>query len=422
MMGLPLQRFEPVGWAEEIIEAAASADLDQLPRLYTPASLCLFAGRPEDGLGYARIGVRLESDRRYDPFEGGWTSQFEAGGHLYAGRLDQSLEIYSAVASQGGRIRLYGLVGLLAGLPAAGRSGEAIAIAEETLTTARSHGSPFLIAYAFLGYGRAFIEADPLRALRAFREGLAYAHEQRILIVEGYLAQDAAGLEAIHGEVDEALSLFNNTIDTFHRNGNMAGLNEMLACLAIFFDRIDRPKIAATLCGACADHPSFHSAYIPRTVDHLRGVLGETAFNQHTTIGAAMESADAVAYARHQIQETRHQPAARRSRPSITSDEDTRRILNTPLVIDLGPVDVAVRISIWASRMFQSGLPDLDRRFSLRLVSRAAAGALLVAASRFAQSTNATVEGTDAPVDPVDQWLGSVPLESLVSSPLRMTS
>ena len=311
MIGLPLQRFEPVGWAEEILEAAASADLKQLPRLYTAASLCLFAGRPEDGLGYAQRGVSLENDRGYDAFDAGWTSQFEAGGHLYAGRLDQSLDIYNSLASRGGRIRLYGLVGLLAGLPAAGRSEDAIAIAEETLTTARSHGSPFLIAYAFLGYGRAFIQADPVRALNAFREGLAYAHEQRILIVEGYLAQDAAGLEAVHGEVDKALSLFDTTIDTFHRNGNTAGLNEMLACLALFFERIDRPEIAATLCGACANHPSFHSVYIPRIVDHLRGVLGETAFDEFSATGAAMEAADAVGYARYQIRKASDQTADR---------------------------------------------------------------------------------------------------------------
>ena len=42
IMSWPLQRFEPVGWAEEILEAATAADLPQLPRLYMAASLCLY--------------------------------------------------------------------------------------------------------------------------------------------------------------------------------------------------------------------------------------------------------------------------------------------------------------------------------------------------------------------------------------------
>ncbi len=36
-----LRRYESVGWAEEILDAATAAELSQLPRLYTAASLCM---------------------------------------------------------------------------------------------------------------------------------------------------------------------------------------------------------------------------------------------------------------------------------------------------------------------------------------------------------------------------------------------
>jgi predicted ATPase len=43
MLGQTLQRFEPAGWAEEILEAARAAGLAQLPRLYIAASCCVTA-------------------------------------------------------------------------------------------------------------------------------------------------------------------------------------------------------------------------------------------------------------------------------------------------------------------------------------------------------------------------------------------
>ena len=51
------------------------------------------------------------------------------------------------------------------------------------------------------------------------------------------------------------------------------------------------------------------SSTFPTAVDHLRAVLGETAFDQCVAAGAAMEPADAVAYARDQIQAARRQIA-----------------------------------------------------------------------------------------------------------------
>ena len=40
-----------------------------------------------------------------------------------------------------------------------------MAIAEETVAAARAHGNPFLICFALDGYGRAFAQTDPARAL-----------------------------------------------------------------------------------------------------------------------------------------------------------------------------------------------------------------------------------------------------------------
>ena len=65
-------------------------------------------------------------------------------------------------------------------LSVVGRADEARAIAEETLTAALAHGNPFFVAGALSGYGRAFAETEPVRALDAIREALAYSREHRL--------------------------------------------------------------------------------------------------------------------------------------------------------------------------------------------------------------------------------------------------
>jgi predicted ATPase len=143
MLGWALQRFEPVGWAEELLPAAIVADLVQLPRLYAAASVCTITGRPDDALGHAESAVRLAADPRYDPFPGGWSSYWAAVAEAIAGRYERALEICAHLAAQSGLAGVWGLCGqtqLLAVL--GGRYGDATVIAEETVAAARVRANP----------------------------------------------------------------------------------------------------------------------------------------------------------------------------------------------------------------------------------------------------------------------------------------
>ena len=124
-----MQRLEPVGWAEGILEAAATARVPQLPRLYTAAARCSYLGRPDVAVGYAQTAIRLEADPRHDPFEPGWAGHFEAVAHAFAGRIETAVEIYAGLVAQTGSARLFGMYGLLNWLPRVGRAGEAREIA-----------------------------------------------------------------------------------------------------------------------------------------------------------------------------------------------------------------------------------------------------------------------------------------------------
>jgi predicted ATPase/class 3 adenylate cyclase len=306
IMAFALQRYEPAGWAEEMLPAAAAADLRQLPRLYSAAGLCAMTGRVEAGIGYAEIAVAMEAEPRYDPFEFGWSSLLLATANAYAGQRDRFVEICDDLGTRPGFAHVVGLCGLVTMLPALGRADEAIAIAEEAVATARAQGNPFWICCALYGYGRAFANTDPHRARNALREGLAFAREHRIRYYEARIARNAAHLEASYGELEDALVLFETAIDSFHRAGDRATLATSLAYLAVLFERIERPEVAATIYGTSTNDASIAKVVNrPGAVARLQEILGDALFDECVAAGAAMEPADAVAYAREQIQTVR---------------------------------------------------------------------------------------------------------------------
>jgi predicted ATPase len=308
LLNWALQRFEAAGWAEEMLAAATSADIRYLPRLHTAASLCMFTGRADAALGYAETAIALATDPRYDSIEPGLSGVLEGTSHTFSGRIDRCLEIVSALATQPGSAHVAGLCGTLYTLPAVGRIEEATAIAEETVAAARGRGNPFYVAFALAGYGRTFATTDPGRALTALRDGLAVAREHRIPLWEAIIAPDAAQLEAAHGELEYALGLFDASLDSQHRAGNLANSATTLVSLAVLFDRIEQPAVAATIYGACTHHASISfDIYVSDVLAHLRSVLGDVAFDTCVSVGVAMEPADAVAYAHDHIQQARLQ-------------------------------------------------------------------------------------------------------------------
>ena len=303
-----LQRYEPVGWAEELLPAATAADVAQLPRLYAAATLCAQTGRPEEAVGYAQVAVALEPDPRYDPFENGLAQSLEATGHIYAGRIDRFLEIGIAQAAKSGLAGLVGRCAMAYALPAVGRAAEARAIAPDTLASARARGNPWMVAYAINAFGQAFADTDPGRVLDVYREGLRYTRQHRLPLWEAVIARDAAGLEAAHGTLDQGLALFDIAIDSCHQSGNIGNLAVTLANLALFFDRHGQPETAATLYGTTTLYTSTVMVTDwPERIEQLRTALGESRFDECAAVGAAMELADAVRYARHQIEVTLRQ-------------------------------------------------------------------------------------------------------------------
>jgi len=306
-----LQRFEPAGWAEEILPAAADADLRQLPRLYTAASLCSQTGRADAGIRYSAEAVTLGGDPRYDPFSTDWTRSWEAIANERAGRFKRGLQIWADIAALPGPPQLHGRCGLVQHtVLVSGHSNDAMrALAEKNLAAARDGSNPYLLVLALYGYGLAFADTDPSRSLDAFRQGLSHSRDHRLAYMEVLIGREAARLEATQGDPDEALVLFDYVISAFHQSGNEGSLAITLGYVAAFFDRVENPDVAATLYGAATRINSSILGNRPPFVRHLRDVLGDSGFDRCADTGAAMEPAEAVAYARDQIQAARRQIA-----------------------------------------------------------------------------------------------------------------
>jgi DNA-binding NarL/FixJ family response regulator len=319
LMGFSVQLFETLAWAEELLDAASTADVPRLPRLYTAAGYACFVGRPEAARRNAHRATELESEDRYDPCEPGYATFVEALGQVYCGDLDRYLDLTGEVAQRYGDQRGYGLASHVDGLQSAGRAEEALALTEQSVAAALRLGNPYWIAYALWIAGMAFSRSDSHRALAAWDEGVAFVREHRVHFFEGFLARDAARLHTSDGEPEAALVLFGDAIDSFHRAGNVPQLIITLASVPALLEKLERFEAAATLLGAMSQHESSfrHVPELAELEGRLVRKLGATRTRELVAEGAAFGLDAAAVYAHHQIAAARRDPRphARKEHP-----------------------------------------------------------------------------------------------------------
>jgi hypothetical protein len=220
-----------------------------------------------------------------------------AGAEFHAGHLEETLAVVAGQPSVVDRAIEP------VELPNAGRSHEARPIAEATVSALRDRGNPFLYAFGLAGYGRAFIDADPQRAVAAFREAVDYSRRHRLSVWEHGAAYSAAVLVAEQGEPDVALVLLDDALEAYYRAGADAYWALALAHLAVLFCHFNQAEVAATLYGASAYAIRSIEMVrsLPRALKQLQTTLGQATFDERVAAGAAMQRSAAAAYARAQI-------------------------------------------------------------------------------------------------------------------------
>jgi predicted ATPase len=304
LLGAAVQTFEPVAWAEELIEPARAVDHPRLAFLYVIASLCYMAGRIEAAVGYADAGqIVLGRSREAPP--GGIEAVLGAV-YMAIGQPERWAELCRAQLARRRDTHVYIRAWLVAVLAWAGSGGEAMDSADGLIEAAEATGNPMLLAWALSAYGVAFRDADPVGALNALGRGLVIAQDSGNRAHASALATSLARLEAEHGDTLAAFDHLTLAIRNYHDCGDTTSIRVPLATLAALFDRLGRYEPAATIAGFALSPLS--AAAVPEittAITHLRDVLGEATYESLARKGETMTTAAMATYAYDQIDQAR---------------------------------------------------------------------------------------------------------------------
>ena len=303
-LGVAVQTFEPMAWAEELIESARAVDHPRLGFLYVMASLCYASGRIEAAVRYSDAGQLVFAR------EGGDAPPYGIEGMLgmsywAIGQAERHVEWCRARLARRGShvaIRAY----LVYALAVVGSIAEAKDSADGLIEAAEATGNPAVLAFALGAYGAAFRDADPVGALNALGRGLVIAQDSGNRAQVSSHAMFLARLEAEHGGSVSAFDHLTLAIRNYHNCGDTTTIRSPLAVLAALLDRLGRYEPAATIAGfALSPLATVGVPELTTAITHLRDVLGEATYESLAHKGESMTTAAMATYALDQIDQAR---------------------------------------------------------------------------------------------------------------------
>ncbi len=278
ILGNQAGNYEPIGWAEELIEPARAVDHPRLGALYEMASMCYFVGRIEAAVGYSDAGqTLLGSGRDYElPFGG---EGVLGGPYLFIAQPERQVEWCRAQLARGRDTHAQTQTQLVVALTAVGAVDEAMTATEGLIDAAEATRNPYVLSLALFAYGFAFRDADPAVAREALRRGMVLARDSGNRFNEASLAVALSTLEAAHGDTLVALDYVFVAIRHFDDAGNTGHIGVPLAVLTALLDRLGRYEPAAVIAGFAVD-PLSTAGFpeITTTITHLRDVLGDQTY------------------------------------------------------------------------------------------------------------------------------------------------
>jgi predicted ATPase len=304
-LGCSLENYEPIAWAEELIEPARAVDHPRLAPVCVVASLCVVVGRLDEAVRYSEIGqtVIAAASDKVSYFGEVWLGS----AYLFVGQPERYVELCRAQLTRTGDTNTWARVNLVSALAISGATDEAMATANGLIDAAEASGNPWVLAYALLVSGHAFRDTDPDRALEVSRRGLLIAQDSGNRLFETQLTYWLAGHEAEQGDRAAALDYLAVAIRNHYESGNTGTLHYPLAVLAVLLDRLGRYEPAAAIAGFATVHPvaAAASRELGTAIAHLRNVLGEATYESLACKAETMTIAAMVAFAYDQIDQAR---------------------------------------------------------------------------------------------------------------------
>jgi hypothetical protein len=302
-LGYLVENYEPIAWAEELIEPARTVDHPRLAALYVMASQCYTSGRLDEAVRYSDAGDIAMCSGGDVPLG---LAALLCAPYLMIGQPDRSVERCRAQLARGTDTDIFTKTGLVISLVMAGSGDQAMAAATGLIEAAEATHNPWTLSYALLAYSLAFREADPDSALEALRRGLIVTQDSGNRGNETHVTGALAHLEAERGDPLAALGYVTLAIRNYHDSGNTTHMRPPLAVLASHFDRLGRHESAATIAGfALSPLTAATDRCINAAVAHLREVLGDQIYESLAHKGETMTAAAMATYAYDQIDHTR---------------------------------------------------------------------------------------------------------------------
>jgi predicted ATPase len=298
------ENFEPVAWAEALIEPASAIGHPRLASLYVGASLCWMTGRVDQGLEYTDCGQTMWASSPHAPRYG---LEFVLGGaYMAIGQPERWAELCRTQLERRGDNHVAIRTCRVFALAFAGLLEQARAAADGLIEAAIASDNPFMHTQAIAAYALCLSSAGSERDLAICRQGLALAQDSGNRYNEAILAIALARLESETVVTVAALDHLRLAIRRWHDSGNFGNMVGPLATLSAFLDRLGRFEAAATIAGFSCDLVSLASVpEFAATIAHLRETLGDQPYESFARTGEAMTTAAIVAYAYDQIDQAR---------------------------------------------------------------------------------------------------------------------
>jgi hypothetical protein len=302
ILGTWVEQFEPVSWAEEIVEPARRVEHRRLAQLYVMAARRYTSDPGNEATAhYAQAGLQAVESERFDPVPFEFASEL-GGIYILEGEPDRWIEMCRNIIASSADPHILTRTYLAITLTMVGAEDEAIEVSDDLRNVAGSTENPALNSFALLAYGYARHNSDPVGAYDAHRLGAKIARESGNRLLETYAVGNMSRLAARHGDPAETFDLIAVSIRNYSGAGNYSLLPQTIAVLATYLDSLGYYESAATLSGFATT--TFARSYFPEIADaitHLREALGDAAYESLAHAGKSMTSPAMATYALEQI-------------------------------------------------------------------------------------------------------------------------
>jgi predicted ATPase len=297
------ENYEPIAWAEGLIDRARAVDHLRLAALYVAAAQCWMPGRIEDAVGYSEAGQR-EAERGRAPLPFG-VEGWLVSSYLLTGQPERMVEWCRAQLALDHDTLTLTRSCLALALAATGSVEDAQAVAEGLAEAAEATHNPYALCFALFVHATAFRDVDPIGSLAALRRGFFVARASGNRFTETALAVGLSRLEAQCGDQLASLEYFVVAIRNYNDAGNIANMRVIQGELAVLLDQLGCHEPAATIAGFALSPLTAALSELDVATAHLREVLGDDVYESLARQGESMGDAAAARFAYEQIERAR---------------------------------------------------------------------------------------------------------------------